>query len=316
MYTLRDLAMPLLLLPILGSDPEVSAVEPLPPAAPEVREYRYRLRGAVRPVFFWIGRDNVGAARITWREGLGSRVCELLIGSDPYRAPRKMNRWGWVREESTEGGSRQIGLMRKIDEETLAEAEAQVGFEVDIVFIAIRTEIADGEAESSRTYWVFDEDYSYYDLAEIRHRIQGPPETTPLLRSGPMPPDIHPGLLHAITYFIERAVLAATQDSRRLLEDLTTYYNFHAHVCELKLRETKWEDSKEYDGRRYERLVRLEFENLNAEKNERDRFTLICGTEGELRGVPVYMKFQPKWYFKTEGVIDASQNFEDPPNQE
>jgi len=316
MCTLRSLAAPLLLLPMLGTDLGVPAVEPLPPAGPEVREYRYRLRGAIRPLLFWIGRDGVGAARITWREGLRSRVCELLIGSDPHRAPRGMNRWGWVREESTKDGAKQIGLMRKIDEETIEEAEAHLGFEVDFVFGAIRTDIANGEAESKRTYWVFEEDYTYYDLDEIRRLIDAPPESEPLLHNGPMPPGTHPGLLHATTDLIARAVLAATEDPRRLLEDVTTHYNFHAYVCELTLRKTKWEDSKEYDGRRYERLVRLEFENLNAEDNKREGFTLICGTEGELRGVPVYMKFQPKWYFKTEGIIDYSQNLEDPPNQD
>ena len=54
MYTLRDLAAPLLLLSMLGTDLGVSAVKPLPPGAPVVREYTYRLRGAIRPLLFWI----------------------------------------------------------------------------------------------------------------------------------------------------------------------------------------------------------------------------------------------------------------------
>jgi hypothetical protein len=321
MYTLRSLAPLLLLLSMLVLNPGASAATLPTPAvvalqfAPVVREHRYRMRGAIRPLLFWIGRDDVGSARIIWQEGLGLRVRELLIGSDPDRAPRKLNRWGWVREEITMDGARQIGLMRKIDEETLEEAKAQVGFEVDFVFGAIRTDMADGEAESRRTFWVMDEDFTYYDLDEIRYLIDAPPETEPKLNNGPVPAGTHPGILFAVSDLIERAITAATEDPRRLLKDVSTSYNFHAFICELKLRKSKWEDSKEFDGRRYERLVRLEFESLSTETNSRSRFTLVCGTEGELRGVPIYMKFQPKWIFKTEAYLDDSQNLEDPPGQ-
>ena len=43
-----------------------------------------------------------------------------------------------------------------------------------------------------------------------------------------------------------------------------------------------------------------------------ERFTLVCGTEGELARIPVYVKYQPKWWFKAEGVLDETQSFEKP----
>jgi hypothetical protein len=36
----------------------------------------------------------------------------------------------------------------------------------------------------------------------------------------------------------------------------------------------------------------------------------VTGTEGEFRGIPVYIKYQPKWWFRIEGFLDDSQLFE------
>ena len=62
-------------------------------------------------------------------------------------------------------------------------------------------------------------------------------------------------------------------------------------------------------GRRYERLVRLTFEEFNREKETRDRFALVCATEGPLARMPVLLQYQPKWWFKVEGVLDDSEVF-------
>ena len=32
-----------------------------------------------------------------------------------------------------------------------------------------------------------------------------------------------------------------------------------------------------------------------------------CGTEGDLAEVPVFVRYQPKWWFKVEGVLDEDE---------
>lgn len=70
---------------VLGST--VSGEEPTPylpgqQETPVVLEVRYRLKGAVRPLLFWIGNDDVGAARLRWRDDQKSRLgYEFLIHS-------------------------------------------------------------------------------------------------------------------------------------------------------------------------------------------------------------------------------------------
>jgi hypothetical protein len=287
-----------------------------PTRTPVLREYRYRLSGAIRPLLFWIGDGDVGSARIVRQDDEGSRRgCELLIGSDPDRAPRGINRWGWVWEEQRADGGTQRGLMRKIDEDSLEEVERieeRIRLENAYVFKSIRTEIEGGEARAENTVWVLPEDYTYYDVRDLLDVVDGEPQAPPQVNEARMPPVVRPGILLATADLVDRAVAAATQEPRRLLENVAIPFNFNAIVCDLTLRETKWEESKEYGGRRYERLVRLELESYDPEHDDRQKYTLVCGTDGPWRGIPVYMKFQPKWWFRTEGVLDESQGF-DPP---
>jgi hypothetical protein len=53
----------------------------------------------------------------------------------------------------------------------------------------------------------------------------------------------------------------------------------------------------------------LEGYKVSLRRFTTERFPLACGSEGELAGVPAYVKYQPKW-FKAEGVLDEAQSFE------
>ena len=285
-----------------------------PPGAtdspPVFREFRYRMSAAIRPLLFWIGDSDVGGARIVWRKGDdGRRGYEFLLGSDPTRAPRKINRWGFVREEQREGGAIQIGLMRKTEEKSVEEARAKVGYEGEYVFKVIQTRVANGQARAKNTVWLVQDDYTYHDVGELLRLVGTEPQTPPSINEAAMPPGTHPGFLFAVADLVDRAVSAATGEPRELLEKVTTRFNFNALAYELRLRKTKWEESKEYGDHLYENLVRIDFESYNPKLKTTERFTLAVGTEGEWKGVPVYVKYQPKWWFKAEGVIDQSQVF-------
>ena len=66
-------------------------------------DHRYRIIGKVRLLLFWIGNDNVGGARVTWRADEGGRhAIALLVGTEPTRAPRGINQWGYVGEARAE----------------------------------------------------------------------------------------------------------------------------------------------------------------------------------------------------------------------
>ncbi len=295
--------------PLVANDLTVpSATNNSPPIQ---KEHRYRMSAAIRPLLFWIGDSDVGGARIVWRKGDdGRRGYEFLLGSDPTRAPRRINRWGFVREELREGRATQIGLMRKTEEKSVEEAQARVGYEGEYVFKVIQTEIANGQARAENTVWLVQDDYTYHDIGELLRLVGTEPQSPPSVNEASMPPGTHPGFLFAVANLVDRAVAAATGESRELLKNVTTRFNFNAVAYELRLRKTKWEESREYGNRWYENLVRIDFESYNPALKTTERFTLAVGTGGEWKGVPVYVKYQPKWWFKAEGVIDESQVFD------
>jgi len=274
-----------------------------------VREFRYRLQGAVRPLLFWMGDDDVGGALIVRHDDAHGSVYEFLVGTDPTRAPRSLNRWGWVREERRDDGATQMGVMSKVEEATLSEVEAKLDSESMYAFKAIRTEIVEEHARASNTVWLVPDNYTYYDLGAVRRIIEGTPAIPPKVNEGRIPAGTHPGLLFAVDELMERAVAAATREPRELLRDATTTFNFNAVVCDMRLKKTEWEESKEYGDRRYQALIRMEFETYDPSLRKTDHFTIVCGTRGTLKGVPVYMKFQPKWWFRSECVLDESQVF-------
>jgi hypothetical protein len=205
-----------------------------------------------------------------------------------------------------------MGLMRRTDEETVDEARAHVGYEGEYVFKAIRTEVAGERARSVNTVWRVERDFTYYDLPELLRLVDGRSQGIPKINEVSLPPGTEPGFLFAVADLVGRAVAAARRTPRELLGEVETRFNFNAVAYDLKLRRTEWVEGKEYGGRLYERLVRIDFESYNPKLRTTERFTLVCGTEGELAGIPVYVKYQPKWWFKAEGVLDETQSFERP----
>ena len=296
--------------------PDVLAPASLSTAGmPVVQEARYRLSAGIRPLLvFWIRSNNVGGARILWREGDGQRGYELLIGSDPRRAPRKINRWGWEREDLGPEGATLFGLMRKTDEDSLEEAkdtlsrEGQGGY----LYKVIRSRVAAGSVRTENTVLRVARDYTYHDLPELQALAGAPPSSPPRVREASIPPGTWPGFLFAVSNLIDQAVTAALRpDSPRGLADVWTTFTFNSSLYDLRLRSTEWVQAASYGGRRYQRLLRMSFEQVNRDsrKKGRERFTLVCATEGPLAGVPVFIEYQPKWWFRAQGVLDDTETF-------
>ncbi len=282
---------------------------------PVIREARYRMSAAVRPLLiFWIHAGDVGGARILWRaDAAGRRGFELLIGSDPLRAPRRINRWGFEREQEDEHGATLFGVMRKTDEESLDEARSELRREgrAGFPFKAIRSRVENGQVRSENTLWRAPRDYAYRDIGELLALVATPPQSPPRVREARLPAGTRPGLLFALSELVDAAIAAALAPGtpRQLPTGATRTFTFNASLYDLTLRSASWLDSASFGGRRYERLLRLGFQHLNREKGSRERFVLVCATEGPLAGVPVYVEYQPKWWFKAEGVLDDSEVF-------
>jgi hypothetical protein len=122
-----------------------------------------------------------------------------------------------------------------------------------------------------------------------------------------LPPGTHPGLLTALAELVHAGVVAARAPRSAGPWPRAVRFTFNAGLYDLVI--TSWErvEKARYGIRTYEKLVRLDFESRNREKGTTERFAFACGTEGHLAEVPVFVRYQPKWWFKVEGVLDETE---------
>ena len=74
----------------------------------------------------WVGRDDVGSGVIKWRGSGDDRAIELLIGSDPTRAPSQLNKWGYLVEAMRGGESSVVGLISQENDDRLSDVKADL----------------------------------------------------------------------------------------------------------------------------------------------------------------------------------------------
>src|SRR5512143_3565292 len=170
----RVLAIALaLLLGTAGSDRAAEVTPDGQPGAPVTAERRYRLSAAIRPLFFWIGKANVGGAQIVWRaDGDALKGYELLLGSDPARAPRRINRWGWVREDADTSGATMFGVMNRSEDDSLDQAKSSLGKGKDGYFFKlIRARVENGSARAESTTVFAPQDFTFRQLGDLQRFV-------------------------------------------------------------------------------------------------------------------------------------------------
>jgi hypothetical protein len=203
--------------------------------------------------------------------------------------------------------------MRKTDEESLDEATTELGREgkQGYLFKTIQARIAGNEVHAESALWRLPHDYTYRDLDTLLALVGSNVTQPPRVRRAQVAANTHPGFLFAVTSLVDAAVTAAVAPGpeRRLLAERSATFTFNASLYDLRLVSSQWVEAATYAGRRHERLVRLKFEHFNREKRSRERFVLVCATDGPLARVPVYVEYQPKWWFKAEGVLDDTETF-------
>jgi len=273
------------------------------------------MAAGIRPLLlFWITRDNVGGARIVWRAGeAGERGYELLIGSDPRRAPTGINRWGYLDERAAkQDAATLVGVMKQTDEQSIEEAKAKLAKEGQegYFFKMIRQSVGSGETTSDVVTLRVTSDFSYRELDPLLKAFGTDPGVT-RTRRAKLPPATRPGFLIAVADLVRESVEAARGATRGQAGQIkrTVPFTFNATAYDLTLRSSEYLGTAKFGGQSFTRVVRDQFETLNRETRNREQFTLVCGLEGVYQEVPVFISYQPRWWFKAELVIDERDVF-------
>ena len=271
--------------------------------APITAERSYTLNAGVRLLLFWVRRDNVGSATLTWRAGGGDhRVLEFLVGSDPDRAPRRINRWGFVAEEVRPPHASLLGIMTQSDEQSADEADSQTSDRSRTnghPYRAIRTTIRTGSASGGVFRGSDERRFTYRDLEALLKLI---PAEIPGQRVVSMPKGTRPGFMFALEELITGAIDPCRGSSRKPPAALPYVYNNAFHT--LKMRTCDFRSEFQIGDRVFSGVIRAEFETTNLSTGTQTPFRRVYGAEGDLRGVPLRIVFRPQWWFEAELVLD------------
>lgn len=269
---------------------------------PVVKAYRYRMAGRVRPLLaFWIGRDDVGMARIVWRDdGEGRRAYELLVGTDPSYAPRAINRWGFVIEQASGHDGSTLAMMSRSDEGSFRDAQMSVeGGTRGADFKVMRGLVHDGVATSNVTILRAPGTPTVHDAARMTEQTWAEAATA-RPRAVAVGREVRPGFLVAVAELVDRTLAAATTQGLEAaaLDGVVVPYVFGRDLYELRVRTFEVSEAQVLGGPA--RVAQTGFEIRKRSTGARSRFGMSYAVDGAMAGVPLTVAWQPRWWLKVE----------------
>jgi hypothetical protein len=270
---------------------------------PVLMEHTYRMSGRVRPLLFWIGRESVGSGRIVWREGEGTRAYELLIGTDPALAPKALNRWGYIAEETGPESTRVFGVMTTSEEATLHDVHASLqGGGRRGRYKAIDARVSPLTACAATGTLETEAELTLHDAGALVRQARDRLASVPTVDTA-LPAGIRPGFLTAVAELVAGTVDARRAGVRALagLKGRSVPYVYGKSLLDVSI------TSAEAGVAPLQAAppgtvdpVHATFEIRSRATGERYRFELVFSTAGALTGVPVLIRYQPRWWLQVD----------------
>ncbi len=288
----------------------------------------------VRLLFFWVSKDDVGGGYI--RRGISKdeprlELFQVLFGSDPAKAPKQINRWGagteaeWhtnaISYPAANSGddvsaSAFFGFMKSSKGKSVSEMQAELKKEKDQgehAFTGMLSRVEPGRAFSLVVPLNSSEDYNLrqYDVAE--------PFMIERLNSSQKPPRTLDDTAHCSRPGEFLGTVAELMDAALKnagLRNSSLCYVHDAQVNTLTLEQA--EPVKKLEAKisaskgglladnTFENLLQLDFVTTHQLTGKKVYFTLLIGTQGALRGVPVQIRYEPNWWFQV--VLNLQPN--------
>jgi len=262
-----------------------------PASDANVERHHYSINARVRPLLFWIDCRDVGDAIVTVRRHGDGTGYSLLIGSDPQRTPQRINRWGYLDEDTHGTSATVIGLMTESDERSLAQAKANVETSAATqMFKLIRSSVTSDEARSLITAMAVPSDYSFRQVRTVLDlaRRESPEGKVRTIR---VPPGTRPGFL------------AALSDAMRSSAGPIAYV-YHGRIYELRQTEARPIPDLRIGRASYGRAIAADFTITSADDGEHTRFSMTYGTEGRFAQVPLTVLYRPRWWMEVNLTLD------------
>lgn len=303
--------------------PIVEALSWVRSAPRNVAEFDYVMTARVRLLFFWAGKDDVGGGYI--RRGVSSQdphqeLLQVLFGSDPRKAPRAINRWGagteivWHKDPVATASktddivsSAFFGFMKSSKGKSFSEMQEELKKEKsrgEHQFTGILSRVEPGHAISLIVPLASNQDYTLhqYDEAEplMLDNLNASDRPVRVLDNAPGCPAAVE-FLGAVSQMTDAAVqnpqapksLCYVYDAQA--NTLTLEHSEPVRKLEVKVNAAKGGTLTQQS---YDDLLQTDFVSANQATGKRVYFTILLGTQGALKGVPVQIRYQPNWWFQ------------------
>lgn len=278
---------------------------------PVLQAYSYRMAGRVRPLLFWISRDRVGSGLIVWRRAEGGAAYELLIGTDPATAPRAVNRWGYIMEDVRSSGARIFGVITTAEESTISAVRQKAAKDQPPGrFKAIDAWIDSRGACATTATFDTERDHTLQEVSDLVRRVHERLASVPP-KDVRMPAGVRPGFLTAVAELVTDTMTARRDGAAAMtrLKGRTIPYIYGPDLLDMSLTGLDSVDpARRPPGPSIARdardIVTASFEARSRATGERYRFELDYATTGPLAGVPLTIRYQPRWWLQAELTIE------------
>jgi hypothetical protein len=287
-----------------------------------IKQYDYIVTAGIRLLFFWYSRDDVGSGYL--REGMGEgenppRVMQLLMGSDPVKAPMKINRWGAAIEmyRPQEHAGAFFGFMKPSKGKSVAEMKGEIERESEdqrYLFEGIIARLDPKRALSVTVPIRSPLDFTIHDLAAaekmVYDNLQEAPGPFRVLEGEALRGcGAVPGFL-----FTVRALIDSALEGQRIPAKRCYAYNGRAYSMQLeqlrrvprKSVRVSRHDRRAQVNATYEDLREGDFRVVEDATGNSEKFQILFGSSGRLKGVPVQVRYQPNWWFRITLNLDPA----------
>jgi hypothetical protein len=324
--------------PASGRPPIAETLAWVERSARDLRQFDYDMTVRVRLIFFWVSKDDVGGGYIRRgisKDDPRLELFQVLFGSDPAKAPKQINRWGagteaeWHRNPVPSAtaasptddvaASAFFGFMKSSKGKSVSEMQAELKKEKDQgahAFTGMLSRVEPGHTFSLVVPLNSDQDFTLHQYAEAEplmidnlNSSEKAPRTLP-----DSAPCNRPGEFLGTVWELMDAALnaASTQEAARSggapaqINPLCYVHDSQVNTLTLEHSEAVAKLEAKVNSSRggilsdntFEHLLQLDFVTSHQDTGKKVYFTLLVGTQGALRGVPVQIRYSPNWWFQ------------------
>jgi hypothetical protein len=230
--------------------------------------------------------------------GPTTSAISLLVGSEPGRAPRAVNEWGYIQERVQGPHAAVFGLRTLTEAESLEAAEVAVSEDRDVQqFGAMCSTVTPAQNNAWVKTIVASSDVSYRRLPELLDALETASDWD--RRGIVRPSGAAPGFLTALSRLMLGSIAPAASEGSSLVT-----YVYRGTAYELTLGQRERVSRRRLGGSTFHDLIRGDFSIRNLRSGRRTQFVITYGSRGALVGVPIEAEYQPHWWLKLELSLD------------